>query len=202
MKNKKKYSANIAMLTILLILSGCASYRATSLSTLEQDIIISAPHEEVAIAAKAFSRSDCKRYLDRDVISKGYQPVQLYIKNNSDKNYVFSVNRVSLPCAHSEEVAEKVHTSTVGRAVGYGAGALLFWPLAIPAVIDGVKSAEANEALDMDFSSKAARDRVIAPFSHMNVLLFVPSMDFQSNFTVTLVEEPSKTPITMTVVAR
>lgn len=183
----------LAVASVLILLSGCASYQAASLNTLSSDAMVSGMpgREEIVIVAKAFNKADCKRYLDRDVIAQGYQPIQLYIENKSDKNYAFSLSRVSLSCASPEEVAEKVHTSTVGRATGYGVGALFLWPLAIPAIVDGVKSSQANDALDIDFSSKAARDQVIQPHAYFNKLLFVPSNEYQPAFTVTLMDQNS-----------
>jgi hypothetical protein len=103
------------------------------------------------IVSKAFTPQDCDRYLDRNVIVEGYQPVQLYFQNDSDKSYLFSLNRIGLTVARPEEVAQKVHTSTAGRAFGYGVGALILWPLAIPAILDGIGSAKANKSLDSDF---------------------------------------------------
>src|ERR1700690_3137595 len=145
---------------VLLLLSGCATYHATSLNTLSSEMMIQATHSksnDVKIIAKAFDKVDCKRYLDRDVIQKGYRPIQLYIQNNSDKSYEFSLHRLSLSSASSEEVARSVHTSTVGRVLGYGIpGLVIAWPLVIPAVVDGIKSTEANEALDRDFYAKTA----------------------------------------------
>jgi hypothetical protein len=180
-------------LLIAAFLSGCASYRAMPLNTM---CIETASHytPDIAIAAKAFDKRDCKRYLDRNVISKGYLPVQLSIDNHSDKNYLFSLNRVSLPCARPEEVAEKVHTSTLARAAGYGAAALIFWPFAIPAVVDGMGSAKANDALDEDFSAKTAKDQVIAAHSHVNMLLFVPLESYQPLFHVTLIDLKNNQP--------
>jgi hypothetical protein len=148
--------------------------------------------EPVAVLAKAYDKADCKRYLDRNVISKGYQPVQIYIQNNSDKNYVFSMDRVSLPCARADEVAETVHTSTVGRIVGYGLGALVLWPLVIPAIVDGLKSSEANASLDNDFAAKTAREQVIYKHSHLNKLIFVPLSDYQQNFNITLMDDANR----------
>lgn len=184
---KKSIAVSLAAL-----LTGCASYQASALNTLSSDVVQTKTTEgkkhEVAIAAKAFNKADCKRYLDRDVISEGYQPVQLYIENDSDNSYAFSLNRIDVPVADYEEVAHKVHTSTVGRAVGYGVGGLILWPLFIPAVIDGFKSAQANEELDRDFSAKVARDEVVGPHSHINRLLFVPKKGYKSAFTVTLLD--------------
>lgn len=180
----------------VFILSGCASYSASPLSVLSYEMIQTAHlsgEGNILITAKAFSKSDCKRHLDRDVIGKGYQPIQLYIQNNSDKNYTLSLNRINMTCARPEEVADKVHTSTVGRAAGYGAAAwFTFGILAIPAVVDGVKSSQANEALDSDFSSKTAREQnLIFPHSHFNKLIFVPVNEYQPMFTISLIDQES-----------
>ena len=178
----------------LMFLFSCASYNATTLHTLAYDAVLSSVtiKDDVVAVAKAFNKGDCKRFLDRDVIMEGYQPIQLYIENNSDKFYIFSLSRVSLPTAQPEEVAQTVHTSTIGRAVGYGVGAIFLWPLAIPAIVDGIKSAEANDHLDIDYSSKAAKDQVIIqPHSYFNKLLFVPINEYQPSFTITLIDANS-----------
>jgi hypothetical protein len=179
-------------LCLLLIatvsLTSCASYRASALN----NPIVTKKRESVVLTAKTFDKSDCKKYLDRNVIRHGYYPVQLYIENNSERDYVFSLNRVTLPCARPEEVAEKCHTSTVGRAAGYGAAAFFTCGLfIIPAIVDGVKSAEANVALDNDFSAKSAKDHIIYRHSHSNMLMFVPVSAYQSTFYVTLIDQVS-----------
>lgn len=210
MKTKKFFKTlgySIPSAFVLLSLASCASYQATPLTNLSSSILMtetnSSNREDVTIIAKAFNKTDCKRYLDRDVISKGYRPVQLYIENNSSNNYLFSLNRITLSLARAEEVAEKVHTSTAGRAAAYGAGAwFTFGLLAIPAVVDGVKSANANESLDNDFSTKSARDQTLYPHSHANMVLFVPMNSYQSTFTVTLMDLASNKPKTIQVTAR
>jgi len=193
----KKFVFFLILLAIpVFILSGCASYRASPLSMLSCEMIQTAHLSgecNILISAKAFNKSDCKRYLDRDVIRKGYQPIQLYIQNNFDKSYALSLNRISMTCAQPEEVAEKVHTSTVGRAAGYGVAAwFTFGILAIPAVVDGVKSSQANESLDNDFSSKTAKElNLIFPHSHFNKFIFVSVNEYQPVFTTTLIEQES-----------
>ena len=182
-------------LAFSMALTSCASYSASPLCNPSADLIEIAPRNEgISVVSKTFTRSDCDRFLDRDVLAEGYQPIQVYIQNDSDKNYVFSLNRITLPIARPEEVAEKVHTSTAGRAAGYGAGALILWPLAIPAIVDGVKSANANEALDNDFAAKAARDQVIFPHSRFNAIIFVPVHAYQKSYTLTLIDQESKQP--------
>lgn len=201
MKNRF-YQITCITLAIAL-LSGCASYNAAPLNNLSSDVIHSsyeAKSSDVLVTAKVYNKQDCKRYLDRDVISKGYQPIQLYIQNNSDRSYSFSLNRIDLSYARQEEVASKVHTSTVGRILGYGIpGVIVLWPLIIPAVVDGIKSSEANEALDNDFSSKIARDQTINPHSHFNKIIFVPVGDFQHSFNITLIDQQTNKPKTFNV---
>lgn len=176
------------------LLAGCASYQASPLYNLSSDLIETSASSKsgVSMAAKSFTRSDCAKFLDRDVIGQGYQPIQLYIQNDSDRSYSFSLDRISLPIARAEEVADTVHTSTAGRVVGYSVGAMFLWPLVIPAIIDGIKSSEANGALDMDFETKAAKDQIVFPRSRANSLLFVPNGAYQSRFTVTLIDQESK----------
>lgn len=202
---KKHLNQILLVSTTLVLLSGCASYKASPLNSLSTEVIESAPlaeHSNLQVVAKAFNKEDCKRYLDRDVIAKGYQPVQIYIQNDSDKSYLFALNRMNLPHARPEEVATKVHTSTVGRILGYGVpGLVLLWPLLIPAVVDGIKSADANTALDVDFSSKVARDQIINPYSHYNKIVFIPTSDYQASFNITLIDQQSSEPTTFNVVA-
>lgn len=172
------------LISLLLLCTGCASYNASTLSTITSHY---SPICPVVVAAKEFTKKDCARYLDRDVIAHGYQPVQLCIQNNTNRRYLFTLDKVSLPIARVDEVADKVHTSTVGRVVGYSAAAVLTTGLfLIPAIIDGVSSAEANDKLDHDFYCKAAKDQIIPPYSTANMLLFVPLRGYQNCFDVTL----------------
>jgi hypothetical protein len=196
MKIKKSLTITIAM----LLLSGCASYQASSLSSMASEVVLkkqsisTLDHNDIIVCAKAFDPADCMKYLDRDVISQGFQPIQIYIQNNSNKDYSFSLGQITLPVASSESVAEKVHTNTVGRVVGYSVGALFLWPLVIPAVVDGLKASEANEKLDKDFAAKTARDQIIYGKSHFNKVIFVPVKDYQDRFSITLINQEDYKP--------
>lgn len=52
---------------------------------------------EIVVAAKAFDKSDCQKYLGRDLLGKGYQPIQIIIKNHTNKAIVFSPDQLNLP---------------------------------------------------------------------------------------------------------
>lgn len=173
---------------ILLGLSGCARYQAQSLKRLSTDTSNQITNNSISYASRAFDRCDCKRYLDRNVIEQGYQPVHLTITNNTDRNLNFLLEGISMPCLDAQEVAQKVHTSTLARAASYGVAGLFIWPLLIPAVVDGIGSSQANEKLDSDFERKAMRNQTIMPYNTINGLVFVSSASYDPNFRITLTD--------------
>ena len=159
----------------LILLTGCASYNASTLSMLPQETAIQSKQDSnVLVSWKAFDKEDCKTYLDRDVISEGYVPVQVTIRNNSNDPMYFSPTNFSTPVSSPDEVAYKVHTSTGGRIAAWGIGGLIFFPLLIPAVVDGVGSANANDALDADYAAKTLKEHTIQPNSLFNGVVFIP----------------------------
>ncbi len=189
-----------SVLALMLSLSSCAEYAASPLRIPFQEVVQSSQKNEgVSIISKAFTRQDCNLFLGRDILSEGYQPIQIYIQNDSDRSYIFSLNRITLPIARPEEVAELVHTSTVGRIVGYGAGSLVFWPLVVPAIVDGVMSSKANDALDNDFFAKAAKNQIVLQHSQLNAIIFVPIREYQASYTLTLIDQNSGQPKTFHV---
>lgn len=161
--------------TALILLAGCASYEASTLSLLSSDAAISSPkNDNVLISWKAFDKQDCEKYLDRNVIAEGYIPVQLTIRNNSTDPMYLNPSNFNVPLSSPNEVADKVHTSTGGRVAAWGVGGLVFFPLFIPAVVDGFKSANANTALDADYTAKALKEQTIQPHSVFNGVVFIP----------------------------
>jgi len=173
-----------------ILLTGCASYNANSLTALDPEYVKEYPGlDKLQIGCKAYSVSDCYTYFDRDIIANGYQPIQLTFENKSSDSYVFSEKWVSLPCADPMDVAKKVHTNTAGRVIGYSVGGLFLTPLFIPAVVDGVMSHNANVNLDQDFSSKSIGNLKIAPRSFMKTVIFVPKKDMAPIFNITLRNE-------------
>lgn len=177
----------LGIIVSALSLSSCAKYKAQPLNKLATFTTHEKGHS-VAFAHKTLNKAECKRYLDRDVLSKGYQPVQVTISNNTDRHLNFTQANISMDCVSATYVGQKVHTSTVARATSYGVGALFLWPLAIPAVVDGVGSAKANDRLDEDFSRKELCDQIINPFTTINGLIFVPVEKFDHEFSITLVD--------------
>lgn len=173
---------SIALLTVV----GCARYQAHPLDRLT--IPANKQEDGVTLAYRVFSPRDCKRYLDRDVISKGYQPIHITITNSTNHAYDFSLSNLNLACIDPREVAEKVHTSTAKRVASYGVGSLFLPVLIIPAIVDGVGSSEANRQLDFDFENKALESQIIPPYATANGIIFTPVKNAHRNLVVTLVD--------------
>ncbi len=169
LKNKR------LLLAPLMLLVGCASYEAAMLSTLPvQTAVQSHQNSKVLVTWKIFDQQDSKTYLGRDLLSEGYIPVQMTIRNHSSDPMYLNPGNFSIPLPPINEVANRVHTSTAGRVVGWGVPGLLIWPLLVPAVYDGIKSKEANAALDADYFAKAIKEQTIQPHSSFNGVVFVP----------------------------
>ena len=180
-------------LGLLLLTTSCASYKAQSLPMLSsQSASYTEKKQNIEVSCRVFNKEDCKRYLDRDVIAKGYLPIQISIVNDTNRYLLFSKNNIDITCADPAIVAREVHTSTVGRATGYGVGALFIWPLAIPAIVDGVKSSDANANLNRDFADKTSSEQIITPYGRLNGLIFVPIELYREAFTLTLVDKETK----------
>jgi len=188
MKFNNKITFIISFLA-LIGLAGCAHYKARPLNRLTPVIPPNVQEQFISFSYHIFSQADCLKYLDRDVISKGYQPVHIAVTNHSCRSFYMPLGNFSFQCASALEVAQKVHTSTAKRVVGYGVLGLFLWPFLIPAVIDGVGSTEANQYLDIDFVKKSLEDQSISPFSTINGLIFVPKEQFNQNFSFALIDQ-------------
>lgn len=159
----------------LILLTGCASYNSSTLPVLSShDALYFDSEPQILVSWKIYNARDCENYLDRNILSEGYIPVQLTVRNQGNDPLYLSAHNFSVPLCSSREVASKAHTSTGGRIAAWGVGGLFFFPLMIPAVVDGMKSVQANTDLDADYAAKTLKEQVIQPHSLFNGIVFIP----------------------------
>lgn len=182
---------NLTTIIFLGLFLGCARYKSQPLNPLITNIP-SKKEQAISFNYYVFNSHDCKKFLDRDVLARGYQPVQITINNNTNRYINFEKGNISLPSVFAKDVANKVHTNTVARATSYGVAGLFLWPFLIPAVVDGVGSSQANQKLDQDFADKELHDQSISPYSKINGLIFVPREHFNNQFTITVLDLESR----------
>lgn len=186
-----------ALCLAILCVAGCARYQSQPLDRLMVPVSVKNQENSVTFAYRVFDKRDCKRYLDRDVLAKGYQPIHITIANNTNRTFNFSLSSLNVLCIDPREVAEKVHTSTVKRVASYGVGSLFLPVLIIPAVVDGIGSSEANKALDFDFENKALESQVIQPYSTANGIIFTPVKNFNHDVRAILTDVETGQKITL-----
>ncbi len=202
---KKLFTTGIVFITSISLISSlftsCARYHAQPLTRqyLKQDRVASQP---VVVNVKKFSSEDSIHFLGRDVIQKGFQPIQITVNNNSDRFLIFAKDGVELTTATPEEVAKSVETSTVGRATGYGIAALIIWPFLIPAIVDGVKSAKANDQLMRDYLNKTIDRLEILPHTTVTGVVFVPVKQMKDDFAITMIDRDTAEKLSFSIQLR
>ncbi|NGX40009.1 MAG: hypothetical protein KR126chlam1_01349 [Chlamydiae bacterium] len=148
----------------------------------------------VFVRAKAYTRNESKAYLDRDLVQKGLQPVQITIQNNTERTYLLSNRGVDLSAVSSNSVATRLSLSALPRSIAFKIAAFFFWPFIIPATIDSIFSFQSHLKMRKDFYAKSVKDHeeVLAPYSVVNRIIFVSSKEHASSFTLYLKEQKSQ----------
>lgn len=183
-----KNTALVLLLCAVVAITGCASYRAGRLPSSDVASFKTAQDQEnLMVAVKFFDARESKQIFGVGKVYELYQPVYIAIDNRTKNSYEFSkrgsVNKQSVP---AEEAAKNCGFSTVGRATTYGVAGLFIWPLLIPAVVDGVGSAQANQKMESDYMYKEIKDDRIAPNGLLNGVMFVDKMKEGEEFVVRL----------------
>jgi hypothetical protein len=181
------------LLCLIPLLGACAKYKARPLRNLSTLPVQGT--NKVTFAAEAFGKGKSKTYLERNVIKRGYIPVQIAIKNESKDKLVFSKSNISLKAENIEDVINNVSFDPMERGIAYGIpGILLAFniPLIIAAVVDPVWAVKANEKLLSDYLKKSLSDSLIMPNSTLEGLIFVAVSNFTNRLKVVLVKEGSK----------
>lgn len=127
------FIASIGLIA-LLGLSGCARYSARPLKAIPFKGANKKDNTQcITLSYRIFDTIDCKRYLGRNVKAKGYQPIQITLRNKTHHPFSVSPNDFSLVHKDPKVVARAVHSSTMGRVAGYSAislwGPLSLWTL-------------------------------------------------------------------------
>lgn len=183
-----KTKSVIFLLVGCLILSGCATYSAGRLPSSDVANFKDMQDQDgLKVAVKFFDARESKNIFGVGKVHDLYHPVYIAIDNRTKNSYQFakgtSINKQSVP---AEEVAKNCGFSTVGRATAYGVAGIFIWPLLIPAVVDGVGSAQANQKMESDYTYKEIKDDRIQPNGLLNGVIFIDKMKSGEEFVVRL----------------
>lgn len=177
----------VLLLFVSFALQGCATYRGGRLPS--NDVFSYADRQEqegVYVVAHFLDERESKQIFQFNLIQRDVQPVFLIIDNRSPHAIQFKKANINKSVMSADEVADKCKFSTVGRATGYGVAGLFLWPLLIPAVVDGVGSAQANRRIEDDYLFKEIKDERILPNGLLNGIVFIPRTKEGEDFTIRL----------------
>lgn len=177
---------------------GYARYKATSLKKISHKKIKVVKNHKISIEPilvdyKIFNKKDCKKYLNsKDILKKGYQPIQIIVTNNSKHDISISIDDFSFPCISAHEVANELHRNGATRGAGFGAGAFFCPILLIPACVQGCGANQFNNDMDRDFVKKSLKDQVVLVNKTANGIIFIEEDDFTQDFTLTVQDQVTK----------
>jgi hypothetical protein len=186
----------LALAGIFLLTTGWDRYRSNPLKPVAAELLptFSIEHVQVNVIAKAMSPDESKQNFGHDLISRGVQPLQLSIQNNTSDEYSLCPSSVDLPRIEPSKIAFKVTKAAIPRGIAYKIASFFFWPFMIPSTIDTIRFIAHHEHLKRDIMAKSMRDEVVAPYSTFHRVLFVPKDEFKHTFKVTLIELDSLKP--------
>ncbi len=92
-----------------LLLVGCAKYKPHPFLEPNSKCI---EKDNVKVSTVLLDEKDCKYYFDREILKHGFQPVQIYLENNSDKNFILNAADINKPIAPRAHVAKALHYNT------------------------------------------------------------------------------------------
>lgn len=188
----KKIGGLFIFIVAFLCLSGCAKYKP---KPLERPLFKAEEKKDVKVCAVVLSEVDCRNYFSRRIISKGYQPIQIYIRNNSDQEYVFDTRHLNVHIEERDVVAKELHLDMVKRVAPYALIGLFLGIFFVPAIVEGVKSNQANKSLDRDFGRRVinSNSRIfLAPGTGLNRVMFVRAGNMTSPITCDLINRVTK----------
>ena len=178
---KNSYFSTILAVVLFVLISGCAKYSPKPLR-IPSGVV--KQNGDIEVSKKIFSEADSKRFFDRKLIARGYQPIQLYIKNNSDKIYVLNSRDIALPLEPVDSVATSMHRDVAWKATKYF---ILLGP--VWAALEGYNSYEINKKIDSDLKVRTVNEQdtiEIKPGGVFNRIMFVSNENLQTSFDLKL----------------
>lgn len=202
-KNKLISGGVIAFLLGISIYLGWEHQQVRPLSSIATSLMPAFTEEDkrVDVQVKALSPSESKKLLGHNLLSRGVQPIQLTIQNNSPNEYSLCPSSVDLERIETSKVISKVGRPALARSIAFKVLGFFFWPMMIPGTIDTVVTMHSEKKLKRDYKAKSMKEEVIPAYSTFNRILFVPKNEMKDTFAVTLIDIGSLEPLKMDVSA-
>lgn len=183
-----------------LLVAGCfvvmsssvdARYKSQILKKGSSQVITHASKDYIAFEYKILTAKDCQKFFNnRNIIKKGFQPVQITFINNSDKAISISPQGFDFEVVPAQKIADSLHRNGMKRGVGLGVASLAAgWVTLVPALVQGCGAKEFNVDMDNDFANKQLKDQVVLPGKTVTGVVFANRNNFDRDFTFTVQDQ-------------
>jgi hypothetical protein len=170
------------------LMFGCAKYDPQHLDVPRGKL---KQKEGVVVAKKALTEEECRTYFDRRLLKRGYQPVQIYVKNETDKTYVLDSYNIGMPLEPVKKVMNSMHRNVPWKATKYFLIGGVIW-----GTLEGIMSYDVNRKIDDDLKERSINENDIVqikPYGVVNRVVFVAKNNYDdSNFSLKLLDTESK----------
>lgn len=188
-----KFYRKIAYFLIFaFIFNGCASFKPVPMPELDpKDFPVQTSKDGVEVKVATFSREEIKEYFASDLAKKEVWPMRLSIKNNSNKNYLFTKGLIQPNRLASHEASREGKRGAGWRLT---VGLILFIsffgiPLAIPFIVGGCQALSANSYMSKRYQEWEIQDTKLTPGTAANGIVFFQKTTPPHEFVVTLLED-------------
>lgn len=191
MKKTKRLIGLIVASSIFFI---SATHRPLPKMAIKAPSEISLAAPDLKLSARVYTTDDSKEFLHKDLIARGYIPVEVSIHNNTGKSYAISAASVPMACATAKQVAWSVSKGALPRSIGLKIASIFFWPFMIPSTIDTIHTYKNHKALVKDLTAKGLKtdDEVIPPYAAAKRVLYVKKDSMRDEFSFSLQEVGGK----------
>ena len=150
-----------------------------------------AKEEAITLTVKALSEEESERYLQRNLIKWGYRPVQVTVDNRTSDPFLVDPQGVDLALDSASQVAKIAFKESIPRSIGLQVASLAFWPLSILSMMGSIKTMQTISHLKKSFAAKEFKKEVIAPFSCVSRILYIPEKEYEEKegFTMSMINQ-------------
>ncbi len=171
---------------VLLFLVGCAKYNPKDLNVPNGNF---KEKSNVLVAKKVLSEDECRKCFGNRIIKRGFQPIQICVKNKTANKYILDPDNIGLQIENPKNVASRLHRDPMWKGAKYY---LLTGP--IWGLVDGVRSNNVNKKIDSDFDQRSISDsriEKIKPYGIINKVIFVKKDNYEEKFNLKLINRSS-----------
>lgn len=194
----RKAAHFIVVITGLIFFTGCGG------GYYKPQAVISPPTEgqeetqaRVMVRVKPLRDFECSYYFDNRLVSRGIQPIQLFVENDSDSYYVLDAEDISFELLGKKDVGAVLYKNIFGRSLVWLVGTVaVFWKVFLPIfIVDTLLCLQANKEMSNDISSLSVNPKekiVIAPHSRIHKVLFVSADSYYHHLALSLTEQETE----------